>query len=475
MDKEQPIAKVKKTSDGPNLEQPVLLEPKLEKRPEPPAEDVDSRLNFKFGKERVSIRPSRLFLMALIIAIPFFLVRNTGLFYKSFRTFLIIIRPFLIGSALAFLIKIPLNFAEKNVFSKLPGRLNRYKRAFSLLTTLILIILVLGFCMGIILPQIFNAVVSLEDKLRHFVKDLSHYLIQNELSANYGQQLREWVDKISWEQVINNLTSFLKDGSTNILKQAISTTGAIASGTTSAIFAFFFMIYVLTSKERLARQGKRLIYSYFSERRADQILYVSQLMHDNFSAFIGGQFLDAVMISAWSYIGVLIIGKPGLIIVPVIMGITDLVPLIGPIIGTFLATLVVLIESPVKALVFFVYLLLAQQIQGNVIYPKLVGDRLGLPAMWTLVAVSLGGSLFGIVGMWLFCPLFAVIYLLLDVDTDKRLRERGIQISKKQGVDIVAQELSGLDSHPDYCEVEFEEPGVMHKLGEFIRKKRNKK
>ncbi len=416
----------------------------------------------------------QLFFISLALSLPLFLLYRSHYVYQGFLYLLTILRPFLIGGALAFLLKIPMNFIERRLLSHLPDPLKRFRRGLSMLAVIILLFISIGLTLSIILPQIVQAVVTLESKVKLFLHELSEQLEAHELTRGYAEQVDQWLSGLSWTQLIDNLTQYLKDGSSSLIKQAISTGNAIASGTTNAIFAFFFMLYVLSSKERLVRQGKRLVYSYLPEKRADQILYVGHLAHRNFSAFIGGQFIDAIMIAAWAYLGVLLIGMPRMMIVPVIMGVTDLVPLIGPIIGTFLSTLVVLIDSPIKAGIFFIYLLAAQQIQGNVIYPKLVGDRLGLPAMWTLVAVSLGGSLLGVVGMWLFCPLFAVIYTLLDLDTERRLYQRGIRIRQKNGAQLTAEAHAGIEQHPEYCELEIEEPGLLTKLGSLSQKFKKK-
>ncbi|MDO5734763.1 MAG: AI-2E family transporter [Eubacteriales bacterium] len=444
----------------------LRTDPQQQSAPADRAPQAAKRAASRLGK----LSFARVFFLALAVVLPAFILFNAPAAYKAFLSLTTMLRPFIIGAALAFLVKIPMNVLEHGLERILPSRFKKLKRPLALLLTLALIALLITLCLRLILPQIIQSVLTLEKNSQAFALKLAEYLEKNDLTAPYGEDIRNYMQGFNWQKLLEGLGDYLKQGSSAVLRQAISTTSAIATGTTNGIFALFFMLYVLVGKERLSRQGRRLLYAYLPEKQADNTLYVAQLLHDNFAAFIGGQFLDAVMIAAWSYLGVIIVGLPGLLIVPVIMGVTDLVPLIGPIVGTVLATLVVVIDSPLKALGLLIYLLIVQQIQGNVIYPKLVGDRLGLPAMWTLVAVSLGGSLLGIVGMWIFCPLFAVIYLLLDQDSQRKIDAKKIALEQKDGPTLLAVRHSNIEEHPEYCDIETE----VSQVGSFFTKLKDK-
>lgn len=411
------------------------------------------------------------FFCAGLIVLVFALMRSASL-YKAFNSLLVILRPFIAGAALAFLVKIPMNLIEKKTAKFFKGKARAYRRPFALLVSLVLIIFLIALSLRLVVPQLITTVKTLEQRLPVFTNQIISWMKGIDLLEPMGLKIEEYFQTFSWSKTFQQIGDFLTVGKEGWVQKAISTTSAIASGATNSIFAFIFMIYVLLSKERISHQMRRLLYAYLPEKRADRTLYVSHLLHDDFVAFIGGQFLDAVMIAAWTYVGMLVFNIPYKIMITVIMGLTDLIPIIGPLIGTVITTLIILVDSPIQALIFFIYILIAQQIQANIIYPNLVGDRLGLPAMWTLVAITVGGSLLGIVGMWIFLPTFSVIYTLLDEQSQLRIRKKDIRLNDKRGDAIVHRYRA---EHNLKDEKEVDKPSLIDSFKKLQNKFRRKK
>lgn len=435
-----------------------------------PAEPGKFKINGKSFLHDKLWRNAFFFCAGLILLV--FVFMRSATVYRGFRTLLVILRPFIVGAALAFLVKIPMNLIEQKTGQIFKGKARVYRRPLALFLALVLIIFLLALSLRLVLPQLIATVKTLEQKLPLFTNQFIAWLKGIDFLRPMGERIEEYFRTFSWSRAFDQIGDFLTVGDKGWVQRAISTTSAIASGAANSIFAFIFMIYVLLSKERISRQMRRLIYAYLPEKRADRTLYVSHLLHDDFVAFIGGQFLDAIMIAAWTYVGMLIFNIPNKIMMAVIMGLTDLIPIIGPLIGTVITTLIILVDSPIQALIFFIYILIAQQIQANIIYPNLVGDRLGLPAMWTLVAITVGGSLLGIVGMWLFLPIFSVVYTLLDEQSQLRIRRKNIRLNDKRGDAIVRRyrEENNLET-----EKEADKPGLVDSLKKLRDKYRRKK
>ena len=194
---------------------------------------------------------------------------------------------------------------------------------------------------------------------------------------------------------------------------------------------FTFAIYALSSKEDLARKTKELLYSAFPERWADKFVRFGEIVFDNFYNFFTGQFIEALVFGSMCFVGMLIFGFPFAPAISIIMGLGALIPILGAYIGVFTGALLILLQSPFKALMFIIFVVVLQQFDGNVTYPRIVGNKVGLPAMFVIVAITVGGALFGIIGMILFVPLFSTIYTLLGIYKDKKLKEKGIDIKSK--------------------------------------------
>lgn len=337
-----------------------------------------------------------------------------------------LVAPFVAGSVLAFIFNVPMRAVERELsFVRKEG----LRRTLSLVITLLLFTLVVAFVILLLVPQISLTVETIIERLPDFVVRETNN-VMNFLNEN--PELKEWVlartdlTSIDWQSVIQKLIGFMGERVTTWFDGAFSAIGNVTSAVVNAFLSVIFAIYALSRKEILARQGRRLSYALLSEKRADQLIRVVRLCNTTFSNFISGQCLEAVILGCMFAVGMALLNLPYIALVSVIIGVTALVPLVGAFIGCFLGCLFILVDSPMQAVTFLVLFLVLQQIEGNLIYPKVVGTSIGLPGMWVLVAVGIGSELMGIMGMLVMIPLASVMYALLREFTADRLEARNI-------------------------------------------------
>ena len=337
-----------------------------------------------------------------------------------------LIAPFVAGAVIAFIFNVPMRAVE-NEFSFV--RKEGLRRMLAIIVTLLLLTLVIAFVFLLLIPQISITVESIMDRLPDFVirevNNLMNFLENNPEVKEVVLQYTD-LESIDWTILIQKVVSFAGDRVTTWFDGAFSAIGSVTSAIVNTLVSIIFALYALSRKEILARQGRRLAYSLLSEKNADRIIRIVRLSNTTFSNFISGQCLEAVILGCMFAIGMAVLKLPYIALVSVIIAVTALVPLVGAFIGCALGCLFILVESPVQALTFLVLFLILQQIEGNLIYPKVVGTSIGLPGMWVLVAVSMGSELMGIMGMLVMIPLVSVVYTLLREFTQKRTMERNI-------------------------------------------------
>lgn len=331
-------------------------------------------------------------------------------------------KPFLIGACIAFVVNLPLTFIENRLFGKLPAGGGKAKRPVSILLSFLIIITIVVLVVVTVIPQLGSALTQLGQKIPLF---LERTFKQAEiLMADYPQAVA-WLQNLeyqnlNWEGILGTAMDFLRNGVGSILNSTFSVAGSLAGGVVSGLVALIFSIYILSQKEKLGEQLKRLIHVYGKEKTERRVLYVTGLLYRNFSRFITGQCTEAVILGALFIVAMSITGMPYAFMIGVLIAFTALIPIVGAFVGCFVGAFLILVEDPVKALWFVIMFLIIQQLEGNLIYPRVVGNSVGLPSIWVLVAVSLGSSMFGVVGMLIFIPLFATGYTLLREDVNRR-------------------------------------------------------
>lgn len=347
--------------------------------------------------------------------------------------FLNVMQPFLLGGAIAFVLNIPMSGIEKKLFGNTKGKWNRLSRPCSILITFFLFISVIGLILFAIIPQITNAVQE-QNLAQRIPAFLDQMWSQIQLWAQQYPFLQEKIsqlqeNKIDWDGIFQKVVDFLSNGvGSSVLVSTVNIAGNIIGGIVNTLIAVVFSIYILSSKETLARQFKKLFLLVIKRDKTEKVLKILRLLSGCFSRFIIGQFTEAVILGCMFFV-VLSIGRfPYALIISLLIGIMALVPIVGAFVGCFVGAFLILMENPLQAVWFVIIFLIIQQIEGNLIYPKVVGNSVGLPSIWVLVAVTVGGSLFGVVGMLAFIPIWSAVYTLLRENAAKAVLS---PISKK--------------------------------------------
>ena len=341
-----------------------------------------------------------------------------------------ILLPFIAGAAVAFILNVPMRAIERWLkFVKKPA----FRRALAILLTFIAVILVLLCVVYLLVPQIIataeSLIATLPDFFARMQKMGSEYLTDH-------PEVLEWLnentdfEKMDWSGLIQKAVSFISNSLSSIVDKTFSTVIKLSTGVFNAVLSLVFSLYCLSRKELLARQGRRLLYAFLPEKACDEIVRILRMTNATFSNFISGQCLEAVILGVMFAISMAIFQMPYIPLVSVTIAVLALIPIVGAFIGCAVGAFFILIESPILALWFVVMFLVLQQIEGNMIYPKVVGSSVGLPGMWVLVAVAVGGELMGVGGMLVMIPLASVLYALAREVTTKRLAARQVDREK---------------------------------------------
>ena len=321
-----------------------------------------------------------------------------------------VIFPFIVGGCIAFILSVPLNCIERKLFSKAKSKfMLKAKRPLSILITLVAVVGVIGVVLFLVIPEIGRTISILINSLSVFPEKVLKFLDEKNIDMPMLEKYIKEID-IDWAGVIKNMVNFAKNGIGSVFSSTFGFITSVISKVTSGFIGFVFAIYVLSQKEKLAGQGKRVLYALFKENVASKIISVLQRTRDTFASFSTGQCIEAVILGTMFFVTLSIIRFNYALLIGVLIAVTALVPIFGAFVGCAVGTFLLLVENPVQALWFLIIFQVLQQIEGNLIYPHVVGGSIGLPSIWVLVAVTVGGNLFGIAGMLFFIPLSSVLY-----------------------------------------------------------------
>ena len=347
-----------------------------------------------------------------------------------------IVYPFLLGGAIAFVINVPMSFFEEKLFQnqmmKNKKVAQRLARPISLIITLIVVVSVIGLVVFGVLPKLGDTFISIGKGIQSFMPKAQSWA--EEIFHN-NKEIKEWLDSLTldWDKIINEVVKFFTSGASSVLGSTFVVARRIASGITTFVIAFVFACYILLQKEKLNIQIRKVMYAYMKEDLVKKVLDVCSLSYRTFSNFLTGQCLEAVILGTMFVICMGILQMPYAMLIGVLIAFTALIPIFGAFIGCVVGAFLILTVAPMKALVFVIMFLILQQIEGNLIYPRVVGSSVGLPSIWVLAAVSIGASLMGIVGMLVFIPIVSVLYALLRRDGYEHLEKKGIAVDRESG------------------------------------------
>lgn len=356
-----------------------------------------------------------------------------------------IIFPFILGGGIAFILNIPMSFFEEKIFGNRHLKDNRFAkkmaRPLSLILTLAVVIGVIVLVMFVVIPELTRTFLSLGRTLQTFLPDAQRFL--EDLFTD-NSEARAWLDNLNLDvsKLADQVIAFFQTGAGNFLNSTMLAIGSIVSGVTTFVIAFVFACYVLLQKEKLRIQVRKVIYAFVSEKRAEWFFEVCSLASRAFSSFFTGQCVEALILGCMFFVVMVLMNMPYALLVGVLIAFTALIPIFGAFIGCFVGAFLILMEDPLQALIFVIVFLVLQQIEGNLIYPKVVGSSVGLPSIWVLAAVTVGGSLMGVVGMLIFIPIVSVVYTLFRASVYKHLKgknrslENGRKIKTAEGETI---------------------------------------
>ena len=340
-----------------------------------------------------------------------------------------ILSPFLLGAAIAFILNVPMRSIERHLFPK--ARNASFRRPLALVLTLVAVIGVLVLAGGVIAPGIRDAVKSIVsqapaafDRLYDWLLGLEQYLPQIE---GFVSELN-----IDWKSLSQKAIQLAQSWGGTLLSSGGGFMVGVVSGVSTFVIGLIFSFYILLQKERLSRQGRQVLYGLLPLRCADRALEVLRLANRTFSSFLSGQCMEAVILGTLFVVTMTVFRLPYAVLVGVLIALTALIPIVGAFIGCGVGALLIAVADPWKAVVFIILFLVLQQIEGNLIYPHVVGSSVGLPSIWVLAAVTLGGKLMGITGMLFFIPLCSVLYALFRDFVKARLTEKRVPAHKWQ-------------------------------------------
>ncbi|MCQ2551393.1 MAG: AI-2E family transporter [Clostridia bacterium] len=329
--------------------------------------------------------------------------------------------PFIVGAAIAFIFNVPMRGIENLIFKKE----SKFRRPLSYVITLVVVFGVITFALYVIIPQLADTMVALSKQIPPAIAALGDWYNAKIASIDAVKNFT-----FDFSDVSKDMVDFLKDGSASLISSGFGLITGIISGIISFVIGFIFSVYILMQKESLAVQGKKIIYALFKEERADRIMEVLKLTNTTFSRFISGQCVEAIIIWVIFFCFMSIFKFPYAMLISMTIGIFSLVPMIGALTAAIIGALLICIQSPLMALLFLVMYVVLQQVEGNLIYPHVVGNAVKLPSIWVLFGAIMGAKLGGLVPMLIAIPLFSVIYALFRTYVYDRLEARKVPAEK---------------------------------------------
>lgn len=363
------------------------------------------------------------------IALVIFALVNFSKIFVFLGKVISIFSPFLLGIILAFVLNVLNNFIEKKIFGKIkPSKIwNKIKRPLCITLSLIFVFLTIFFVMNLLIPQLKNSASLFTDTLPAYKEDIIGILNKFDVDESTVNKVGEYLDNFG-----KVITDYIKGNSKDVITVTTEVATSVVNIISKGIITLVFAIYMIAQKETLSRQINKVMKAYLKPKTINKINTVGTLANKTFSNFVTGQCLEALIFGSLVFVGMLIFRFPYASTIGVLLGFTALIPIFGAFIGTAIGFILIMMVSPVKAILFVVFIIVLQQIEGNLIYPRVVGKSIGLPGMWVLLSVTVGGSIGGILGMLIATPLCSLLYALFTKMVNDRLKSNKIVTKVKE-------------------------------------------
>lgn len=363
------------------------------------------------------------------IALVIFALVNFSKIIAFLGKVISIFSPFLLGIILAFVLNVLNNFIEKKIFGKIkPSKVwSKVKRPLCITLSLILVFLTIFFVMNLLIPQLKNSASLFTDTLPAYKEDIIGILNKFDVDESTVNKVGEYLDNFG-----KVITDYIKGNSKDVITVTTEVATSVINIISKGIITLVFAIYMIAQKETLSRQINKIMRAYLKPKTINKINTIGTLANKTFSNFVTGQCLEALIFGSLVFVGMLIFRFPYASTIGVLLGFTALIPIFGAFIGTAIGFILIMMVSPIKAILFVVFIIVLQQIEGNLIYPRVVGKSIGLPGMWVLLSVTVGGSIGGILGMLIATPLCSLLYALFTKMVNDRLKSNKIVTKVKE-------------------------------------------
>lgn len=372
-----------------------------------------------------NINDLKKWIILIIVAIAsYWSLNNLNIIGNFIKTIFSVFLPFILGGAIAYILNIPATKIENYLVKQSKNnKTDRGIQLVSIIISLLIFFLVIIFIAFTLIPELVNNLQLLINSIPSLLETLENNLLN--LAGKYPDvqvQIKEFFSANSnVGDIISNLLNYILNG-------AVGFVSSLVSGFITFFTAIIFSIYMLSQKEYLLRCSKKIIYVIFNKKQADKLLSIGTLANKTFSKFISGQCVEAIILGAIIFVACLIFRFPYALLIAVLTTITALIPIFGAFIAAGVGTILIGIVNPLKAIIFIGVFLIIQQIEGNLIYPKVVGKSVGLSPLWTLLAITVGGNLFGVLGMLLGLPIASIAYTIIKELINNKLTEKKINI-----------------------------------------------
>lgn len=371
----------------------------------------------EFTKEQTKKLSKWLIGIATICILIYLSIKNINVVDSAVSWIVGLISPLILGFFFALILNVPLRFFETHIWRKTNKPiLQKLRRPISFMVSLVVILAVIVGVVSLVIPELVNAIKVISQNVIGLIADLSTMDEAMLAELPFGNMLL----RVDWNELLNSLQTWLKDQSANIMDTTFGTIGSIVGGVFNFFIAFIFAIHVLFGKEKLKKQAVRLIQAWLPPKFASWFIHATSVANTNFRNFVSGQTLEAVILSSLCIIGMLVLRLPYAPMIGALVGVTAFIPIIGAWIGAIVGAFMIFTVDPIKAVIFVIFLLILQQVEGNIIYPRVMGSRVNLPGIWILAAVTVAGGIAGPVGMLLSIPISSTIYVLVREATQKR-------------------------------------------------------
>ena len=370
-----------------------------------------------FNSKKLKSLSSWIICIAAACIIIFLAIKNIGVVAGAVSWVLNLVMPLIVGFAIALILNVPMRWLETKLFKKSKKPFcQKLRRPLAFIISLVLILGILVGVICLVIPALVDAVKVIVQSVIDFINKISAMDIAEIAELPFGSVLLN----IDWSKMLTTLQDWLKNQSGNIVNTAFGTISSLLGGIFDLFVSLVFSVYILFGKETLKKQFLRLVNAWLPKRFSAWLIHALIIANTNFRNFVSGQSIEAVILGTLCLIGMLILGIPYAPMVSALVGVTALIPVVGAFIGAIVGGFMILTVQPIKAVIFVVFLVILQQFEGNIIYPKVMGNKVNLPGMWILAAVTVGGALAGPVGMLLSVPIGSTAYVLIKEATVKR-------------------------------------------------------